>query len=289
MRAQFGIAILALGLATLSPHALAARGPQGDPWNDDEDWASKCDQDPAGDQRVKLCETRVVRMRAPHGAIRVDGGENGGVSFRGWEADSVIVHARIQVNAKSRDEGQELAKRIRIVTDGATIRAEGPPSTRGAGWAVSFYLAVPRHSDLSAETTNGPVAAEHVEGRMDFRTLNGPVELREVGGDVRARAVNGPLEIELTGKRWSGEGLDAETTNGPVDLSVPAGYGARLETGTTNGPVDIGIPITIDVPSRAGHRDRRRIITDLGSGGPPVRVVTRNGPVSIRQAGADMD
>ena len=106
---------------------------------------------------------------------------------------------------------------------------------------------------------------------------NGPVALRGVSGDVRARTQNGPLTVNLDGERWTGKGLDAETTNGPVSIRIPDGYSARLETGTVNGPMRIDFPITLQ--GSIG----RRIETTLGQGGPTIRAVTTNGPVTIRR------
>jgi len=100
-----------------------------------------------------------------------------------------------------------------------------------------------------------------------------------VGGDVHARTTNGPLDIDLTGARWEGTGLDAETTNGPVNLAIPESYSAQLEFGTVNGPMTVGFPLTVTIEGRVG----RRIVTKLGAGGAPIRVVTTNGPVEIRR------
>jgi DUF4097 and DUF4098 domain-containing protein YvlB len=96
---------------------------------------------------------------------------------------------------------------------------------------------------------------------------------------VRARTTNGPLDVDLTGSHWEGVGLDAETSNGPVNLGVPTDYSARLELGTVNGPFNVAFPLTITVEGRLG----RRMTTTLGAGCAPVRVVTTNGPVSIRR------
>ncbi len=74
-------------------------------------------------------------------------------------------------------------------------------------------------------------------------------------------------------------GLDAETTNGPVNLAIPESYSARLEFGTVNGPMSVGFPVTVTIQGRVG----RRITTTLGAGGAPVRAVTTNGPVEIRR------
>ncbi|MFN2570147.1 MAG: DUF4097 family beta strand repeat-containing protein, partial [Gemmatimonadales bacterium] len=118
-----------------------------------------------------------------------------------------------------------------------------------------------------------------VAGSMDLTTQNGPLSLSGVGGDVHARAQNGPLTIDLTGTRWEGTGLDAETQNGPADLRIPETYNAKIEFGTINGPMDVDFPITVTLNGRI----RDRISTTLGSGGPPIRVVTTNGPMMVRR------
>jgi DUF4097 and DUF4098 domain-containing protein YvlB len=83
--------------------------------------------------------------------------------------------------------------------------------------------------------------------------------------------------VTLAGTRWDGEGLDVETTNGGIDVTVPEGYSARFETGTVNGGIDIDFPVTVQ--GRVG----RRMTTTLGDGGPTIRAVTTNGGVKIRR------
>ena len=138
---------------------------------------------------------------------------------------------------------------------------------------------VPRHSDLTLSTQNGPLSVEDVAGRMDIQTQNGPLSLSGVGGDVHASAQNGPLTIDLQGTRWEGTGLDAETQNGPADLRIPDNYNAKIEFGTVNGPMDVGFPLTVTISGRV----KDRINTTLGNGGPPIRVVTTNGPMTVRR------
>jgi hypothetical protein len=118
---------------------------------------------------------------------------------------------------------------------------------------------------------------------MSLETRNGPLALREVGGDVYARAQNGPLSVSLTGDGWQGAGLDAETRNGPVTLSLPEGFNAQLEAGTQNGPFSSDIPLSVTLQ---GRLRRGPIATTLGSGGAPIRVITTNGPMVIRRSGA---
>ena len=230
--------------------------------------------------RPHACEVRETGMRATGGTFSADPGQNGGVAIYGWDRDSVAVVARIQANARSEDDARQILKQVRIETSGRTVKAVGPAQRSREHWSVSFDIYVPRRTDLTLETVNGPLSVEGVSGTMDLHALNGPMSLDGVGGNVTARVQNGPLTVHLEGDRWSGSGLDAETVNGPVSLAIPERYNAQLETGTVNGPMDLSFPLTVTIQGRVSHR----IQSTLGDGGAPVRVVTTNGPLSIRRA-----
>ncbi len=219
-------------------------------------------------------------MRPAGGTLTVDPGRNGGVAVYGWDRDSIAVTAKIVAQGRTEEASQRMADGIRIEAAGRAIRADGPNTGYREHWSVSFEVYVPRHTDLALETDNGPLFVEDVSGTMDLRAQNGPVTLTGVSGDVTARVVNGPLSVHLSGTRWDGVGLDAEAHNGPVDLVIPERYNARLETGTVNGPMDLAFPLTVTMQGRMTHR----IQSTLGSGGAPVRVVTTNGPLTIRRA-----
>ncbi|HXY32357.1 MAG TPA: hypothetical protein VEI06_16765 [Gemmatimonadaceae bacterium] len=244
---------------------------------DARDWVSRCQDWNGGDDSERYCEVRQSAMKPTGKAIRADAGENGGVEVQGWDRDSIAIEARIQTNARTLDDAKKIASQVRIVSTDGSIRAEGPMTGHREWWSVSFVVSVPRKSSLTLEAHNGPVAATRVNGTLDLTTVNGPVVLDEVAGTVRGRTTNGPVVVDLAGSKWDGTGLDAETTNGPVTLSVPDGYNAHLETGTVNGPFEIGFPITVE--GKLG----RHISTDLGKGGPTIRAVTTNGPVHVKR------
>ena len=260
--------------------ALAVLPCVGGAQQSDDEWLQDCMERNNRGRLVNSCDVRVMQMAAPGGAIRVSPGQNGGISIEGWTGRGVEVHARIQGRAETEAEARAIADAVRIVT-GASIGATGPESTREADWLVSFVVFVPVNSDVELSTQNGPLSVRGVTGAMSLETNNGPLALRDVGGNVYARTVNGPLSVSLSGTSWQGAGLDAETQNGPISLSVPDGFNAQLETGSNNGPFSSDIGLTV-----RDFRGRMRgpISATLGSGGAPIRVITSNGPVSIRRA-----
>src|SRR2546422_557326 len=155
----------------------------------DARWLAEC-RDRDDGWRVRHCEVRVSSVRATGGTIAIDPGTNGGVAVRGWDLDSIEVHARIQTQAPSEEAATELAHRILIATSATTIGVDGPAGRHDASWGGSF-----------------------------------------------------------------------------------------VEFGTVNGPMTLEFPLTVTIQGRVG----RRITTVLGKGGPPIRAVTTNGPVTIRR------
>lgn len=244
----------------------------------DADWLAQCKEQRDG--KFRHCEVRPVALAAG-GLLHVDARPNGGVHVTGWDQAKVAGSARIQVQADNEADARALAGRIVIDTSTGTLRANGPQSGDGRSWAVSFVLSAPRHADVQADSVNGPVAISGIAGQVRATAVNGPISLRDVGGDVRARTTNGPVDIVLSGSAWDGAGLDAETMNGPVTLSVPDGYSAQLEAATVNGPLRLGIPVTVQGDILRGRT--RSINGPIGAGGARIRVATTNGPVTIEK------
>ena len=240
-----------------------------------DDWLTSCRDD---HDSPRVCELRELGFRPVGRPVTLETGPNGGIVVTGWDRDSVHVRAVVQAQAHTDRDASDLLREVRVGVAANRVSADGPHTGSGESWSVSVEVFVPLRTDLTAETVNGPVAVEGVAGRLDLSTTNGPLTLSGLGGSVRARTTNGPLTVSFTGVRWDGEGLDAETSNGPVRLSIPADYSARLEAGTVNGPMSIDFPIVMQ-----GRLSVRRITTNLGQGGAPIRAVTTNGPVVVRR------
>ncbi len=242
---------------------------------DAREWLEDCRSGRWGGDDARACDVREVTIPA-RGRVVVDGGDNGGVTVTGWDRNEIRVVARLQAQADRDADARALLDGLRVETDG-TIRASGPRQRSRESWSVSFDVYVPRRTDLSLDTQNGGVRIFDVEGAVRFSAVNGGVVLDDLAGDVRGETQNGGVTVTLAGNRWRGAGLDVRTQNGGVRLSIPSGYDAQLETGTVNGRFDIDFPMTV-----SGRIDRT-IRTQLGAGGPTIRVRTTNGSVSVRR------
>jgi DUF4097 and DUF4098 domain-containing protein YvlB len=222
----------------------------------------------------------VVREQTLTGAaaLSVDASANGGVRVRGWDRSDARLRVRIDGSARSDARAQEIVDAVTIETSGGRIRATGPDTGRNEFWYASFELEVPRDARLQLEARNGGIAIESFRGTATFHTTNGGISLVDVAGDLRGDTRNGGINVQLSGTRWEGAGLDVETRNGGVKMSIPANYNAELEIGTVNGGVKIDFPITIQGDLR---RFPRNVSTRLGAGGSRIRAVTTNGGVVV--------
>jgi DUF4097 and DUF4098 domain-containing protein YvlB len=269
---------IALILPALVALALAPSGIQAsDLCGNDGDWS----QMRFGDRGKTATDLQQIHEPAPRGTWRIEGGENGGVALSDWDKDEVLICAQVTAWAPDAARAEKLLRSIHVETGGGTLRAEGPVQSRSARWGVSYKIFAPREIDMHVETMNGGIYVEGIHGRMTLSSVNGPLQIVHAGGDIRGRTTNGPVSATLSGSRWSGEGLDLETVNGPVTLSLPERFSAELTAGTENGPMDIAFPVTVQ------GRMRRHIETTLGSGGPPIRVVTTNGPIVLQHPDRD--
>jgi hypothetical protein len=270
LRAACGAAVL---LTTLTA-GVAAQA------EDTRDWLERCRSGASwGDRnRERVCEVRDLTLAAGQ-PLSVDGLANGGITVRGWDRNEILVQALVSATDRDARAAAETAAEIRIVTDGRTVRAEGPSSRpRDRDWSVSYRVYAPRNADLDLRATNGGLSLRDISGRIRLQTSNGGISLDGVEGDVQGQTSNGGVTVRLTGDRWRGNGLDLRTSNGGVTLHVPDGYSARLETGTVNGSIQTDIPITVQ------GRIRRDLEVQLGQGGAPIRVKTTNGGVRIRRS-----
>jgi hypothetical protein len=263
--AQGRLGVLALTALLAAPMGTRSAAAQqaGDDW---------CANENRNSDRAVACVVREFKVAATAGTLSV-AGTNGGISVEGEARGDVRILAKLVANAETDARAREILASIRLDPTLEQVEAIGPRTQNREGWSVSYRLSVPRALNLSLRTTNGGITIRDIDSKVEFRTTNGGVKLTSVNGDVKGQTTNGGVDIDLDGSFWSGEGLDVETTNGGVKMSVPENYSARLEASTDNGGINL---------DGVNHSRRNRDVSaQLGSGGAPIRVRTTNGGVRL--------
>ena len=227
---------------------------------------------------AQLCQMRRTVFAIPSDHLSLTT-ENGGIDVTGEDRTDVALEARVRVWAPTAAQATDLLNRIVIDTANGDIRDHGPHQSffGRSGYSIDYTLHVPQHVAADLQTENGGIDLTRLNGQLHFATTNGGVHLDQLAGDVQGHTVNGGLNITLAGDRWQGEGLNASTTNGGIDLRMPDHYSAHLETATVNGGISVNFPITIQ------GEIKNRLDTNIGGGGPTIHAETVNGGVSIHR------
>jgi hypothetical protein len=227
--------------------------------------------------QYRHCEVREERL--PAGPLTVEAGPNGGIRVEAWDQGDILVRAVVNANAEDEAAAKQLASGVQVQAGGGRVSSTGPDTTRREWWSVSYRISVPRQTDLDLRARNGGITIAGVSGNIRFDTTNGGVRLSDLAGSVRGETRNGGLTVQLAGTGWDGEGIDVETSNGGVTLSIPDNYNAQLETRTVNGGFRFDYPLTLT----GELSPRQGINTTLGAGGSLVRVRTTNGGLRIQR------
>src|SRR6476469_6594703 len=110
-------------LAALLSSTLAVAPVAAQSWRNADDWQENCREN--NDNMPHVCVIKTTSFH-PHGAISVEPLVNDAVAFVGWDADSVLVEARITARAGSARDAQTLADAIQLGVSGGQVHAEGP-------------------------------------------------------------------------------------------------------------------------------------------------------------------
>lgn len=144
----------------------------------------------------------------------------------------------------------------------------------GSRASIKFDVQVPRGVRLNALTTNGNVQGHNLASVVEAATTNGNVDV-STSEWASASTTNGGIHVSIGNAKWSGE-LKERSTNGSVDVTLPASAEFTLDAATTNGGIHTDFPITVQ-----GSFNSKRLSGTVGAGGRDLRVTTTNGGIKL--------
>jgi len=252
----------------------------------------------------------------------------GDIEVKSWENEKVEVKALIQV--KSEEESQKLLDEIKILInttdDRVEIEVDYPEKEENRSFwdllfggkkhefRISFWLTVPKISNLDMNTTNGEIniydiegkvfskstngsiQLENISGNTELRTTNGSVNTKNVIGDIDVKTTNGKIVISniegnVVARTTNGEILvdilksikekimNFRTTNGSVTLNLVKDINADLDAKLTNGKIYTDFPILVK-----GEISKNSVSGKINNGGPLIYIRTTNGEIKILES-----
>jgi hypothetical protein len=201
-----------------------------------------------------------------------------------------------RVEGMRRDDGADRELFIEVVesSDGVVICAvyakdktpgrchHGGVSSESSSWhghraKLTFDVQVPRGVRFNALTTNGGIRCRDLNSVVDAATTNGNVDVT-TSEWASAKTTNGGVNVSMGNAKWSGE-LELATTNGSVDVRLPATAEFEVNAATTNGGIHTDFPITVQ-----GSFSSKALSGKVGSAGRYLKVATTNGGIDLRKS-----
>lgn len=253
---------------------------------------------------------------------------NGSVEVSGWEQHTVDISGTTFGPTQAAADGVKVT--IDHHADEVSIRVEKPFERRN-NQGARFVIKVPRGARLERitasnsgihttdgvgptrlKTSNGSIHVEDLKGSLDAETSNGRVELTNVSGDVIAHTSNGRIQTEgimgsleastsnggIRGEVSRGtRDVRAQTSNGPIELTLPSDFTADLHAHTSNGGITLHLPAEINAHVAAhtsnssiasefevrtqGSANKHELDGVIGAGGPLLDLSTSNGNIRL--------
>jgi len=227
----------------------------------------------------------------PGGRLEITAALPGNLKIVGWRKASIRLEVEKIVYNLPPDEAKALAHGHPIQVSWnqttATIRTVGPEQSAAMEINLSLYVPSDK-TDIDVNLGQGDFSIEGINGWIEATLGDGSVEAKSMSGYFSTITKRGDIRVEMSGNRWRGLEFGALTELGSVDLRLPSGYSANLQLETRDGNLAVSYPprslngnqIPLQV---ATHKKVQSLSTDIGEGGPPIRIITKSGDVTLSQ------
>ncbi|MBM3790530.1 MAG: hypothetical protein FJW35_09305 [Acidobacteria bacterium] len=229
----------------------------------------------------------------PGGKVEVTAGVPGNLVIEGWDRASVVLETEKIVYYLPADRARELAGqssvRLRHTQTSAVITAQGPDKA-SVGLEINLKLYVPGNkTDLKIKGVRGDLQLRGINGWVEANLEQGSIEAIAMQGYFSAVTREGDIIAEMSGIRWLGQGFNASTLRGAIELRLPVPYSAAAQLETRDGKITVDYPEQVvegeKVPLLVAVKKKSQSLSArVGDGGAPVRIHTQAGNVHISAA-----
>ena len=226
--------------------------------------------------------------------VQVESGD-GGIEVKSWERQSI--------SARVITEGYQIGPghvRIDEHQDGNNVQISvHAPHMMFFGFghhSIRIELMVPRQSNLNLHSSDGHIALEQVRGTLRLDSGDGRIEGRNLDGSLRARTSDGAIrvqgrfdnlelhtgdghiEAEIAARSRLSSSWSVSTSDGSVQLRLPADLSADLDARTGDGHIRLDLPVTV-----SGSFGQNKVRGKINGGGAVLEVRTGDGNITLER------
>lgn len=208
-------------------------------------------------------------------------------SIHAHNANTLLIKAGAPMEVPERAKGLKLVGEggtdntqvgFSVVQDGNTLLVNNLRKSESA----AIYL--PKSMNISAKTSwSGNIEIEGFTGEIEVDSpLNGQVKIVQVSGPVTASTLNGDLTVDFSTIKQATP-ISLYSTNGAVDVSLPAQTPASLQLSTINGSVYTDFDLRPKDEDGLSAILGRKIETPINGGGVAISLKSVNGNMYLRK------
>jgi len=226
---------------------------------------------------------------------------NGSITVKGYQGKDVIVEAtpREKALVERKTEDSRGLRRLTLGTSGLTVEEENnvvSVEVESLGRYYDLSLQVPVNTSLELGLTNGgDIIVDNVAGEIDAENTNGAIVLTNISGTALAETTNGGIKASFV-KIDPDRPMAWSTTNGDIDITLPADTKATLRMKSEMGDVFSDFDVALKPVQEKTEKDARKeggkyritfergVIGAINGGGPEFKFYTFNGSIYLRKA-----
>src|SRR4030095_8020928 len=164
---------------------------------------------------------------------------NGNITISAWDKPN----AEVKVIKRA---GSERSAQAFFTNNGGNLSVR--TQSRG-NQDIRLEVKVPRAlGRIDVSSTNGEIKLSDVKGEILVDGTNGVIQLIDVVGVSKVRTTNGTIKATLL--EASDRGMEFESVNGSIALSVPPGFEADLDASTLHGSITLDPTMGVQVEKR---------------------------------------
>ncbi|MBW8199166.1 DUF4097 family beta strand repeat-containing protein [Flagellimonas abyssi] len=212
---------------------------------------------------------------------------NADIILKTHSANELLIKSGPEIKIPERAKGLKLVGEggtdntnigFSVVQDGNTLIIHNLRKNKKG----EIYL--PASQNVAVKSTwNGDIEIDGFSGEIEADAqLNGNVKLLNVNGPVTANSLNGELEV-VFGKVTQDSPISLYSTNGAVDVSLPADTPANLALSTLNGNVYTDFEVQAENKDGLKSVLGRDIKASINGGGVKISMKSTNGNMYLRK------
>jgi hypothetical protein len=218
---------------------------------------------------------------------------HGSITVKTYNGKDVIVEtANSSGTRRSPDRTVDGLKRIDLPARGLVVEEEDNVIhvRVNSSEPHNLVITVPPDTSLHLRSTHGTLSAEGIHGEVEVSTTNGGIHLTGISGTVVADTTNGSITATMD-RIDPGKPIAFSTTNGNVDVTLPADLKANLKLRSFRGEIwsDFEMKLTGGQPTASSADGRFRVEYDrtiyatINGGGTEASFRSFNGRILIRK------